>query len=259
MLAHMKSVIIIFSVSFMLYATFCIIMYATQRHQIYFPTPQSRNSQAESFLLPVTGAKLQIWSLHPECEPAIIYFGGNAEDVAGNISGFAHLLPTYAIYLVNYRGYGGSTGKPTETALCNDALTTFDALADKHRNISVIGRSLGSGVAVHLASLRSVKKLVLVTPFASLTGVAKAHLPFLPVSLLLKERYDSAAKTSEIKAQVLMIIAENDEIIPRKQSKMLLEAFAEKPCEVVIIPAAGHNTLDNYKQYYQALKSFFNQ
>ena len=231
-------------------------MYATQRRQIYFPTPQAQNSQAESFLLPVTGAKLQIWSLHQECEPAIIYFGGNAEDVAGNISGFAQLFPTYAVYLINYRGYGESTGKPTETALCDDAVTIFDTLADKHRNISVIGRSLGSGVAVHLASLRPVKKLALVTPFASLTGVAKAHLPFLPVSLLLKDRYNSAAKTSAIKAQVLMIIAENDEIIPREQSEILVEAFTEKPCKVVIIPTAGHNTLDNYKQYYQALKSF---
>ena len=240
----------------MLYATFCIIMYATQRHQIYFPTPQSRNSQAESFFLPVTGAKLQIWSLHNKCEPAIIYFGGNAEDVAGNISDFAKLFPTYSIYLVNYRGYGGSTGKPTEIALCNDAITIFDALSDKHQNISVIGRSLGSGVAVHLASLRPVKKLVLVTPFASLVGVAKTHLPFLPVSLLLKDRYNSAAKTSTIKAQVLMIIAENDEIIPREQSEILLEAFAEKPCEVVIIPVAGHNTLDNYGLYHQTLESF---
>ena len=253
----MKSVIITFSVSLMLYATFCIIMYATQRRQIYFPTPQSRNNIAKHFLLPVTGAKLKIWTLHQECEPAIIYFGGNAEDVALNIAGFAQLLPTYAIYLINYRDYGGSTGKPTETALCDDATIIFDALADKHREISVIGRSLGSGVAVHLASLRPVKKLVLVTPFASLIGVAKAHLPFLPVSLLLKERYNSAAKTSEIKAQVLMIIAENDEIILRKQSELLLEAFAEKPCEVVIIPAAGHNTLDNHDQYHQALRSFF--
>ncbi|MEA1923651.1 MAG: alpha/beta hydrolase [Pseudomonadota bacterium] len=252
----MKSIIIALTVSFMLYATFCIIMYATQRRQIYFPTAPSRSSQAESFLLPVTGAKLQIWSLHQECKPAIIYFGGNAEDVALNIAGFTHLLPTYAIYLINYRGYGGSTGKPTESALCDDAVTIFDALADKHRDISVIGRSLGSGVAVHLASLRPVKKLVLVTPFASLIGVAKAHLPFLPVSTLLKERYNSAAKTSEIKAQVLMIIAENDEIIPRKQSDMLLEAFAEKPCEVVIIPGAGHNTLDNFDLYHKTLKRF---
>lgn len=243
----------------MLYATFCIIMYATQRRQIYFPTPQSRNSLAENFFLPVAGAKLKIWALHQECEPAVIYFGGNAEDVAGDIAGFALLLPTYAIYLVNYRGYGGSTGKPTETALCNDAVTIFDALADKHRDISVIGRSLGSGVAVHLGALRPVKKLVLVTPFASLTGVAKAHLPFLPISWLIKDRYDSAAKTSGIKAQVLMIIAENDEIIPREQSEMLLKAFAEKPCEVVIIPTAGHNTLDDHNQYHQTLKSFFDK
>ncbi len=243
----------------MLYVTFCLIMYAAQRRQIYFPTPPSQNSVAETLLLPVAGAKLKIWLLHKEKEPAIIYFGGNAEDVAGNIAGFTQLFSTYAIYLVNYRGYGGSTGKPTETALSNDAITIFDTLARDHNSISVIGRSLGSGVATHLASQRPVKKLALVTPFASLAGVAQTHLPFLPVSLLLKDKYDSASKTAEIEAQTLMIIAEDDEIIPRKQSESLRKAFAEKSCEVVIIYGAGHNTLDGYDQYYQTLNDFFNK
>ena len=125
-------------------------MYATQRCQIYFPTQETHNHAVESFFLPVTGAKLKIWSLHKEREAAIIYFGGNAEDVAGDLAGFAQLFPDYAIYLVNYRSYGGSTGKPSETALLNDALTIFDFLADNHPHISVIGRSLGSAVAVRL-------------------------------------------------------------------------------------------------------------
>ena len=241
----------------MLYATFCVIMYATQRRQIYFPTPESRNRMTESFYLPVSGASVKIWSLHKECEPAIIYFGGNAEDVAGNLAGFARLFPAYAIYLVNYRSSGGSTGKPSETALCNDAVAIFDFLANNHHHISVIGRSLGASVAVYLASLRPVEKLALVTPFASLTAVAQAHLPFLPVSFLLKDRYEAAPLVPKIKAQVLMIIAENDEIIPLKQSNALLERFAGKPCEVVIIPGAGHNTLDNYGKYHGALQKFF--
>ena len=254
---YMKSIFITLSISFMLYATFCVIMYATQRRQIYFPTPESHNSKTESFFLPVSGAKLKIWSLHKECEPAIIYFGGNAEDVAGDLADFASLFPDYAVYLVNYRGYGGSTGKPSETTLCDDAVAIFDSLADKHRHISIIGRSLGSGVAVHLASLRPVKKLVLVTPFASLAAVAQAHLPFLPVSFLLKDRYDADSRVPKIEAPVLMIIAENDEIIPRRQRNALLEKFAGKSCRVVIIPEAGHNTLDLNEQYHKSLKSFF--
>ena len=232
-------------------------MYATQRRQIYFPTPESQNNATESFFLPVSGAKLKIWSLHKKREPAIIYFGGNAEDVAGNLADFARLFPAYAIYLVNYRSYGGSTGKPSETALCDDAVAIFDFLANNHHHISVIGRSLGSGVATYLASLRPVEKLALVTPFASLAAVAQAHLPYLPVSLLLKDRYEAAPRVPMIKAQVLMIIAENDEIVPLKQSEALLEKFAGKPCKVVIIPEAGHNTLDQYDKYHEALKSFF--
>ena len=253
----MKTIFIITSVSFLLYATFCVIMYATQRRQIYFPTPESHNHAAESFFLPVAGAKLKIWSLQKEREPAIIYFGGNAEDVAGDLAGFARLFPAYAIYLVNYRGYGGSTGKPSETALCNDAVAIFDFLADNHHHISILGRSLGSGVATYLAALRPVEKLALVTPFASLTAVARAHLPYLPVSFLLKDKYDAASRVPEIKAKVLIIIAENDEIIPRRQSDALHKLFTGKPCEVVIIPEAGHNTLDNYDKYRETLKKFF--
>lgn len=232
-------------------------MYATQRRQIYFPTPESQNDAVESFYLPVSGASIKIWSLHQEREPAIIYFGGNAEDVAGDLAGFARLFPDYAIYLVNYRGYGGSTGKPSETNLCTDAVAIFDFLADKHPHISVIGRSLGSGVAVYLASLRPVEKLVLVTPFANLAAVAQAHLPYLPVSFLLKDRYDATSRVPKIKAQVLMIIAENDEIIPRKQSDSLYEKFTGKPCEIEVISGAGHNTLDQHSHYHKALKSFF--
>lgn len=253
----MKTIFIIFSVSFALYTTFCVIMYATQRRQIYFPTQESHNHAVASFFLPVADARLKIWSLNKERGAAIIYFGGNAEDVAGDLAGFAQLFPDYAIYLVNYRSYGGSTGKPSETALLNDALTIFDFLADNHPHISVIGRSLGSAVAVHLASLRPVEKLALVTPFASLTAVAQSHLPYLPVSFLLKDRYDAASRVPKIKAQVLMIIAENDEIIPRKQSDALHEKFAGKPCEVIIIPKAGHNTLDEFGKYREALKKFF--
>ena len=258
MRAELKTIFIITSVSFLLYTTFCVIMYATQRRQIYFPTPESQNNATESFFLPVSGAKLKIWSLHKERKPAIIYFGGNAEDVAGNLTDFARMFPAYAIYLVNYRSDGGSTGKPSEIGLCNDAVAIFDSLINNHQRISVIGRSLGSAIAVYLASLRPVEKLALVTPFASLTAVAQAHLPFLPVSLLLKDRYEAAPHVPKIKAQVLMVIAENDEIIPLKQSKTLLEKFAGKPCKIVIIPETGHNTLDQYDKYREALKSFFN-
>ena len=253
----MKPAFIIIFASFLLYAAFCAIMYATQRRQIYFPTPEARNRTTEKFYLAVSGASIKIWSLHKELEPAIIYFGGNAEDVAGNIADFAELFPDYAIYLVNYRGYGGSSGKPSENALCTDAIALFDLLATKHPHISVIGRSLGSGVSAHLASQRPVARLALVTPFASLAGIAQTHMPYLPISFLLKDRYDVTPLVPRIKAMVLMVIAEEDEIIPRRQSDMLRKTFSEKNCQSVIITNAGHNTLDDYDKYHETLKSFF--
>ena len=166
-------------------------------------------------------------------------------------------LTPFHFYLINYRGYGGSSGKPSETTLCNDAVTLFDSIKDKHSNISVIGRSLGSAVAVYLASLRPVEKLALITPFSSLAAVAQAHLFYLPVKFLLKDRYDAADRVPAIKARTLIIIAEDDEIIPKKQSDALIKLFADKACEIVTIPGAGHNTLEQHRRYHKTLSEFF--
>ena len=86
----------------------------------------------------------------------LLYFGGNAEDVSYNLPSLSTAFSDYAIYLMHYRGYGGSSGKPSEAALVADALALFDKVNTEHQNITVVGRSLGSGVAVHLASLRPV-------------------------------------------------------------------------------------------------------
>jgi len=187
---------------------------------------------------------------------ALVYFGGNAEDVAGNVELFAEAFPDRSLFLVNYRGYGGSSGRPTEAGLVADALAVFDHVQQEHPAVAVMGRSLGSGIAVQLATSRPVDRLVLVTPYDSLVNVAREYFRWLPVGLLLRDRYDSVSRAHQVKTPVLMVIADEDEIIPRERSDALAAAFAPGQPRVVVVPAVGHNTLDLSPEYLGAVREF---
>jgi uncharacterized protein len=238
------------------YVALCAFMFATQRSQIYFPTPESQHPDAEVLHLESDGERLKIWHVPRRGTRALIYFGGNAEDPAGNIDAFSPAFPDHALYLVNYRGYGGSSGRPSEPGLTTDALTVYDHVRSRHSDISVLGRSLGSGVAVFLASRRPVDRLVLITAYDSLVNVARTHFRFLPVGLLLRDRYESASRAREVTAPVLVMIAGDDEIIPRARSDALANAFPVEQVRVTLIPGAGHNTLDLFPEYLRSVSAF---
>ena len=238
------------------YALLCGWMYVTQRSQMYFPTPDSTAAPARAWWIENSGERIKVWVVPRAGPSALLYFGGNAEDVAGSVQPLLEALPEHSLYLVNYRGYGGSTGQPTETALRADALAVFDEVRRRHAVLSVMGRSLGSGVAVQLASARPVERLVLVTGFDSLANVAAAHFPWLPVRLLMKDRYESARLAPDVSAPVLMVIAGHDEIIPRARSDALASAFRGGQAAVVVLPGVGHNTLDLSPQYLRSVRRF---
>ena len=99
----------VISIAVLIYAGFCAFMYASQRNAIYYPTPEVHVPEVEDMRLDSDGETLKIWRLaHADGPNAIIYFGGNAEDVSGNIPDFRNIFPRHNVYLVNYRGYGGS-------------------------------------------------------------------------------------------------------------------------------------------------------
>jgi len=247
----------VISIAVLIYAGFCVFLYASQRSALYYPTPEVHVMDAADLRLESDGEKLKIWRLADAGGPnAIIYFGGNAEDVSANIRDFSNIFPGHAVFLVNYRGYGGSTGSPSEAGFYKDALAVFDEIRSRHTNISIIGRSLGSAVASYLASVRDIDKLVLVTPFDSIENVAKKAFPVFPVSLLLKDKFNSVGHVAGIAAPVLVVIAENDEIIPRRHSDALAEAFPEAQVTVEIIRDAGHNTIGMFPRYSSVLNMF---
>ena len=165
------------------YLGLCGALFIFQRSLIYFPQSASGDDDATKIALPTRTARVLVSTRPKDGSRALIYFGGNAEDVSFNMPSFSIAFPDRAIFLLHYRGYGGSTGKPSEKALFADALTLFDEVRAKHPTVEVVGRSLGSGVAVYVASLRPVARLVLVTPFDSVEDVAKRQFPYIPVKI----------------------------------------------------------------------------
>ena len=239
-----------------LYAGLCLLVFLTQRSQLYYPVRESAAPGATPMLFAGNGAEIKVWTVERPGPAALLYFGGNAEDVGASIGLFAGRLPGHSLYFVNYRGYGGSTGRPSEDALVADAIALYDHLRPTHPEISVVGRSLGSGVAVQLASARDVRRLALVTPFDSLVNVARAHFRWLPVGLLMLDRFDSTTGAAAIAADVLVVIAEADEIIPRGRSDALVEAFRSPP-RVVVLEGARHNEIDLDPRYLDEIAGFF--
>ncbi len=255
----MKSVIQIGQSVLFIYVVLGVLLYLFQRSMIYFPTDELQLSDVESMRIPSGQEQLKVWAQNTGARDAIIYFGGNAEDVARSIEPLRRTFPEHAIYLVNYRGYGGSTGTPTEQGLFQDAESVFDAIASRHGNISAIGRSLGSGVAVHLGSVRDLHRLVVVTPYDSIEAIAKQRFGVFPVGLILKDKFDSVSKVPSITVPVLAMIAEYDEVIPREHSDRLVDAFAASQVTRVIVANTAHNSIHVGPAYYAGLANFIRE
>jgi pimeloyl-ACP methyl ester carboxylesterase len=239
-----------------LYALLCAYAYVRQRSLLYYPTPAIGSGVGEAVPFPVSGALLQLWVVRRPGSSAAIYFGGNAESVAGSAETFARAAPDRTWVFVNYRGYGGSTGAPSEKALVADALAVFDWLQPDHAHIAVIGRSLGSGVAVQLAAARPVGRLVLVTPFDSLVSVGRDALPWLPVSWLAKDRFESVKYAPSVSCPTLALIAGHDEVIAPAHARRLVRAFAPGVVTAVEVPGAGHNDIQLWPQYVAMISAF---
>ena len=125
----------------------------------------------------------------------------------------------------------------------------FDKVRAEHQNIVVVGRSLGSGVAVHLASLRPVARLVLVTPYDSLQQLAAQQFPYFPVRWLLLDKFESSKYAERVTAPTLIIAAEHDEVIPRASTEILYEHFRAGVASLRVIAGTGHNTISESPEY----------
>lgn len=237
-----------------IYLGFGGYLYLNQRNLIYFPVRADTPSEDED-IFDNEGEKIKVSVVNRGKRKAIIYFGGNAENVDYNLDDFKAVFRKHTSYLVKYRGYGGSSGTPTEQGLYSDAMHIFDKLNNEYDEISIIGRSLGAGVATYIASRKPVHKLVLITPFDSIKSVARSQFPFYPVSLLIKDKYDSLARAEDIDTETMIIAAGKDRIIGISHARQLAEGF-KQGVAFHIIEDAGHNDISNFAEYYQTLSDF---
>ncbi|VVN82325.1 alpha/beta hydrolase [Pseudomonas fluorescens] len=250
-----RTVVLLLAAIAALYLGLCAALLVFQRALIYFPQPRNPDISASILTLPVADAQVLVSARLHDGPDALIYFGGNAEDVSQNLPGFSRALPNQAIYLLHYRGFGGSSGAPSEEALLRDALALFDRVHAEHPNIVVVGRSLGTGIAVHLASQRPASRLILITPYSSLEDLAAIKMPLFPVRWLLKDRYESAKYAPRISVPTLLIVAEHDEIIPRANTDKLYSQFLPGVASLKVIAGADHNSISQSPEYLKLLAS----
>lgn len=231
-------------------------MYLFQRGMLYYPVPARNDIPRDTITFKNKDLSLHGWVLNKNQGKALIYFGGNAEDITDNIIQLEELFNNHTIYLINYRGYGGNAGKPTEQGLFSDAIAIYDQIKQQHNSVSLMGRSLGSGVAVYLASIRAISQLFLLTPYDSIVAVAQTHYPYLPVRLLVKDKFDSIALAKNIKVPTLIVTAEYDQVIPNKHAKRLRDHLTETIVTYHLIAGAEHNNITSFPQYEEAIKKF---
>ena len=179
-----------------------------------------------------------------------LVFHGNA-GMALNRSYYAELLSGFTtsepwiIHIFEYPGYGPREGTPSEAALTTAAVDAFDELLEQDSSpILIIGESIGSGVASELVRQRpdAVSALMLITPFDSMVNIARHHMPFLPAGLLLKDRYNNLEALSNFDKPLIVVTADNDQIVPAKFAEPLIEQHSGRVLHKVQINA-GHNSL----------------
>ena len=236
-------------------AAVLVFIWTTQRSLMYFPTP-GVPTPAEIGLTgvePVTvkttdGIELGGWFVAasgPSPRVTVLIFNGNA----GNRSHRGALAAAFQrhglqVLLVDYRGYGGNPGAPTGSGLAADSRAARAYLAGRPdvdvSRIVYFGESLGTAVAVDLASEHPPAALVLRSPFTSMADVGQHHYPFLPVRLLLRDRFAAIDQIGRIRVPLLVIAGARDSIVPIEYSQRLYDA-AVAPKTLVVLPEADHN------------------
>lgn len=242
-------------IAIVVYLAICSYFYFFQRSFLYFPQPAKYVNTVTTHFN--NGKqKLSGWVINPGKQHLLLYYGGNASAIEQHIDFLADLTPDYTVYLIPYRGYGNNAGTPSEEALYSDALHVYDKLKLEYKTISLMGRSLGSGVATLVAANRKVDKLVLITPYDSIVNVAQQFYPFLPVKFLARDQFLSVENVPKITAQTLIVIAEKDQVIVRERSEALASAFDPELLSKVVIDDADHNNIADDEGYRTSIKSF---
>ena len=230
-------------------------LYYSQRSLLYFPRPLVASPQGDGFDIQSQGLKRHGWVINPGQRQALLYLGGSGESVERDADFFRNTMPGVTVYLIPYRGYSGNPGSPTEAGLFADALTDYDYIAARHPIVDVMGRSLGTGVAIYVAVHRKVDRLVLTTPYDSIVNLGQDQYPYFPVRWLMKDKFESWRRAPQIAVNTLVLIASDDQVVPRANTDNLI-SHMKMPPEVVVIDHAAHNTIVEKAEYANAIRAF---
>jgi hypothetical protein len=211
------------------------------------------------------GTRLHGWLVpHPRARRAIVYCHGNGEQVADNVEVAARLRDRLqaSVFLFDYRGYGHSDGKPDEAGLIADGLAAQQWLAGKMGlppdHLIVMGRSIGGGVAVAMAAEQGAQALVLESAFSRLVDVAAYHYRWLPVRLLMRNRFDSMRRIEDYQGPLFQAHGTADRIVPMELGRKLYEAAPSKNKRLLEFPGGDHND-EPPEAYYDTLARFLDE
>jgi uncharacterized protein len=230
------------------------VLYATQRSLMYFPdtthtTPaQAGLPQAEEVALTAAdGVGITVWHVAPKDDkPVVIYFHGNGGSLHYRVGRFKKLINDgIGLVAVEYRGFGGNAGEPSERGLIADAEAAYAFATARYptKRIVVWGESLGTGVATALAAEKPVGRVILEAPFTSAAAVAGIRYWYVPVRLLMKDQFHSDQRIAKVTAPLLILHGERDQIVPYTMGEQLFE-LANQPKHIVKFLDGGHEDLD---------------
>ena len=249
-MSFLKS-LLLFGAAF--YLGLVALMYVAQRSLMYFPetlrtSPADAGFPAAEELVLDTadGERVIAWHVAPRGDrPVVLYFHGNGASLRYRVDRFRALTQDGAgLVALSYRGYGGSSGRPSEDGLMADAMAAYAFAAARYPATRLVlwGESLGSGVAIALAAEKPVGRLVLEAPFLSAADVAASAYPFVPVRWLMKDQFRSDLHIRKVTAPVLVVHGEHDAVVPIESGERLY-ALITAPKRFLRISGTGHNDL----------------
>jgi len=246
---------------------------ASQRRLVFNPTnkrevdkPRSSGYRTRPIVLRAAdGTKLSGWLMTPQVvgpHPAVIYFGGRSEEVSWVVRDAGKLFPGMAVLAVNYRGYGASQGDPAEQHMVEDGRLLYDWLAERHHvdpaKVAVVGRSLGSGVAVQVALERPVHSLVLITPYDSILAIAKRRFRAVPVEYVLRHRFESVKYAPSLTAPTYVLRAAMDDVVPHSHTDLLVSKLGRLHLDETV-PESDHMNIPYLESTQSRIAGFLTE
>jgi len=257
----------------MLWLGLSAAMTANQRKLVFNPVikrevdhPRSSGHRTRQVVIHAAdGTRLSGWLMTPQVpgpHPGIVYFGGRSEEVSWVARDAGKLFPNMAVLAVNYRGYGNSHGDPDEQHMVDDGRMLFDWLAARNHvdenRVAVVGRSLGSGVAVQVAMQRPAHSVVLITPYDSILAIAKRRFRAMPIDYILRHRFESIKYAPSLMAPTFVVRAASDDIVPHSHTDLLVQKLGRLHADE-IVPGSNHMNIPYLDATQERIAAFLSE